>query len=274
MINKLVNGFRVFKANYISGNSSDLFDKLVTMGQEPEVLVIACSDSRLDPAILTNSQPGDIFTVRNIAAMVPAFDEDGHAHGTSAAVDYAVSVLKVKHIIVMGHALCGGIRALAESPDDLDQRKDILSSWISISLRARDAVRRYFPGLPIDEKARRLEQTSLLVSMKNLLTFPSVHQRVAAGDLEIHAWYFDMPNGKLLNYDPEAKKFRSLLAGHTMPAVTSETCGCEDRKLSLDSFLTAMKEEKDGEAEKEDEGFTSSMLKAMYALPLMMGALI
>lgn len=265
MIKKLVNGFRVFKANYIAGNNSDLFEKLVTDGQSPEALVIACSDSRLDPAILTNAAPGDIFTVRNIAAMVPDFDEDGHAHGTSAAVEYAVGVLKVKHIIVLGHALCGGIRALAESPDDLKDKKDIISSWISISVRARDAVRKYFPGLPIDEKSRRLEQASLLVSMKNLLTFPSVRKRVEAGDLEIHAWYFDMPNGKLLNYDPEAKKFRSVLAGFTMPAVTSQTCGCEDRKLSLDTFLETIKNGKAAEDEKEDdESFAETMMKAAY----------
>lgn len=263
-IKKLVNGFRVFKANYIAGNSSELFEKLITEGQSPEVLVIACSDSRLDPAILTNSAPGDIFSVRNIAAMVPSYDPDGHAHGTSAAVEYAVSVLKVKHVIVMGHALCGGVRALAESGPDLEEKKDIISSWISIGARARDAVREFFPGLEINEKARVLEQTSLLVSMKNLMTFPCVYEGVKNGTLNIHAWYFDMPNGKLLNYDPEAKRFRNLLAGYTMPAVTTETCGCEDRKLSLDSFLNALREAKQRDNDEADEGFTDTMMKAMY----------
>jgi len=263
MIKKLVNGFRVFKANYIAGNSSDLFEKLITEGQAPEVLVIACSDSRLDPAILTNSAPGDIFSVRNIAAMVPAYDDDGHAHGTSAAIEYAVSVLKVKYIIVMGHALCGGVRALAESGADIAAKKDIVSSWISISLRARDAVRRYFPGFDVGQQARMMEQASLLISMDNLMTFPCVRDGIENGTLEMHAWYFDMPNGKLLSYDPDSKTFHSVLAGYTLPAVDAKNCACEEQILSLDNFLNAMRDTQQQE-EEEDAGFFDAVVKAMY----------
>lgn len=244
----LVNGFRVFKANYIAGNSAELFEKLVTEGQSPETLVIACSDSRIDPAILTQSKPGDLFSVRNVAAMVPAYDCDGHAHGTSAAIEYAVTALKVKHIIVLGHALCGGIRALAESPENLETENNLISRWISISKEARDAVRSIMPGLPIDEKSRYLEQASILVSMQNLLTFPSVKDAVEKGALDIHGWYFDMPNGKLLAYDSDVKKYRSILAndsGVPAPAVTAKSCSCIDSVLSLTDFLNTVR---DGES--------------------------
>jgi carbonic anhydrase len=181
----LVNGFRVFKANYISGNSAHLFQKLITEGQSPETLVIACSDSRIDPAILTNSSPGDFFSIRNIAALVPEWDEDGHSHGTSAAIEYAVSVLKVKHIIVLGHALCGGIRALAESPDTLGENTDMISRWIVIGIKARDKVRDIMKDEPIDRQASYLEQAAILVSMQNLLGFQSVRTAVEEGRLTI-----------------------------------------------------------------------------------------
>ncbi len=106
----------LYEPVYVSENGTavlriadELFEKLITEGQAPETLIIACSDSRIDPAILTNAEPGELFSVRNVAALVPAYDADGHAHGTSAAIDYAVGVLKVKNIIVLGHALCGGM---------------------------------------------------------------------------------------------------------------------------------------------------------------------
>lgn len=234
----LVNGFRVFRANYIAGNSAELFEKLITEGQAPETLFVACSDSRIDPAILTNAEPGDLFSVRNVAALVPYYDSDGHAHGTSAAIEYAVSTLKVKHIVVLGHALCGGMRALAESPENLSDQDDLISRWISIGLKARDAVRTQMADLPFNQQIRFLEQSAILVSMENLLSFPSVKAAVEKGELDIYGWYFDMPNGKLLSYDSELKKFRSVLSDDAhVPAIAASNYACADALLSLTDFL-------------------------------------
>lgn len=275
---RMVNGFRVFKANYISGNDSDMFDKLVNEGQSPETLVIACSDSRIDPALITNSQPGDIFSVRNVAAMVPPYSDaqDGALHGTSAAIEYAVSALKVKYIVVIGHALCGGIKALAESKPELD--RDVISRWIGISVEARDAVRKFFPQMSVVEQSKLLEQASLLVSMKNLMTFPSVKARVEAGELQVHGWYFDMPNGKLLNYDPTMMKFRNVLAGHTAPAICTETCGCETSMLSMENFMQVAKDsqtivDEKAKRSKKPQSLKDAMRKAGYGAAVAGGAI-
>lgn len=239
---KLVEGFRDFQSEYFSGDS-ELFQSLIMDGQSPEALVIACSDSRIDPGILTKAEPGDIFSVRNVAAMVPPYTADGRLHGTSAAIEYAVNALKVQYIIVMGHALCGGIRALAESNGEIKNKKDFISRWISIGSKARDMVRKYLPESNIDEQARILEQTSILVSLKNLMSFPSIHQAVAEGRLQLHGWYFDIPNGKILGYDPETLKFKNILT-NVQPALTAAGCGCEATTLSVKDYLKSIRSDK------------------------------
>jgi carbonic anhydrase len=236
---KLAEGFRKFRADTMTGSQTELFTKLVNEGQSPDTLVIACSDSRIDPGIVTCADPGDIFSIRNVAALVPPYKPDGKEHGTSAAIEYAVDVLKVKSIIVMGHALCGGIKALAESPDDLLLQTDFISSWISIAASARDLVREAHPDKTLAEQAHVLEQATILVSMKNLMTFPNVKQAVAEGRLTIHGWYFDIPNGALLGYDPEAMRFVDILSVDVPPAaIEAAGCGCEATTLSLFQFLS------------------------------------
>lgn len=271
---KLVNGFRVFKANYIAGNESHLFERLVKEGQAPETLVIACSDSRNDPAILTNSAPGDLFSVRNVAALVPPCDQDGGAHGTSSAIEYAVSALKVKHIIVMGHALCGGMRALAESDPDLDTKTDFISRWISIAKQARDNVRHAMPDMPIEAQAAALEQAAILVSMQNLLTFPSIQAAVTAGELDIHGWYFDMPNGKLMAYDADTLKFRSVLSGELFPAIDGQNCGCADALLSLTAFLNTTRQAEIVKPKRKTSRLPTWLQKLGYAIAAIAGAAI
>jgi carbonic anhydrase len=234
---KLVDGFRKFQSEYFTGDETELFEKLILDGQSPETLFIACSDSRIDPGIVTNAAPGDIFSIRNVAALVPAYKPDGKEHGTSAAIEYAVDVLKVKSIVVMGHALCGGIKALAESPDDFNDHTDFIASWISVGRRARDLVRKAYPDATPEQHAPLLEQAVILVSVKNLMTFPKIKQAVAEGRLEIHGWYFDIPNGRLLSYDAHTRKFRNILTANLHPAMTVAECGCKAATLSLTHFL-------------------------------------
>jgi carbonic anhydrase len=245
---KLVDGFRKFQSEYFTGNETELFEKLILDGQSPETLFIACSDSRIDPGIVTSAAPGDIFSIRNVAALVPAYKPDGKEHGTSAAIEYAVDVLKVKSIIVMGHALCGGIKALAESPDDFNDHTDFIASWISVGKRARDLVRKAYPDVSTEEHAPLLEQAIILVSLKNLMTFPKIKQGVIEGRIALHGWYFDIPNGKLLGYDPAEMKFKNILSGIPQAAISVAECNCKPTTLSLTHFLKTDYAEKERKA--------------------------
>ena len=241
---KLVEGFRGFQSDYFASNT-ELYEKLIVDGQSPEALVIACSDSRIDPGIVMRAEPGDIFSVRNVAALVPPYAADGRTHGTSAAIEYAVTALKVKYIIIMGHALCGGVRALAESKGEMKVKKDFISRWISIGGKARDMVRKVFPDAPVEEHARILEKASILVSLKNLMTFPYVKEAVEEGRLQLHGWYFDIPNGKILEYNAEELRFKDILEGVPAPSVGcfEGKCNCDKNPISITKYLKNMRKE-------------------------------
>ena len=239
---KMLRGFRDFQHEHFN-KDRELYDRLVNQGQSPKVMVIACSDSRIDPAVITKSEPGDIFSVRNIAAMVSSNDDsDKHGYAsTAAAVEYAVKVLKVDHIIVLGHALCGGVHALAESGPDLDQDNSFIARWISIGADARNKVRAVFPFKAVKEQAQILEKASILVSVNNLMTFPWVREAVELGNLKIHGWYFDMPNGALLNYNPAANDFENVL-DKSVSAAMSHASIEDDNHISITAYLHHLSE--------------------------------
>jgi carbonic anhydrase len=205
---KLVEGYKSFHRSYFR-SGDDLYKNLVRDGQAPETLVIACSDSRTDPAIVMNSRPGDMFVVRNVAAIVPPYKTDSMHHGTSAAIEFAVRTLKVKHIVVMGHSLCGGIQAL-ESLDSFQTQYEFLPQWVSIGASALEKVATKMKGASKEEKRCALEQGVVLVSLKNLMTFPWIRSEVEAGRTQLHGWYLDISSGRLLRYDPATEKFGEL----------------------------------------------------------------
>ncbi len=204
---KLVSGFRSFRReNFIENRSR--FQDLVRRGQSPQIMIIACSDSRVDPAIVTGAEPGDLFVVRNVANLVPPCQGDGHYHGTSAALEYAVRQLGVAHVIVFGHARCGGIHALMESANGEDDSSDFVGSWMEIARPARDEVLRVMPDAGLEEQAAACEKLGVRASLENLMTFPWIAEAVAAGDLHLHGWYFDIVEGALCALDPENGEFR------------------------------------------------------------------
>jgi carbonic anhydrase len=212
-IEKFIEGFRQFHRNYFSENR-ELFDRL-KQGQRPPALVVACCDSRVDPAILTGSEPGDIFVVRNVANLVPPCEHGGGQHGVSAALEFGVCSLGVEHIIVLGHSQCGGIRALLEGARGC-QGGEFVAKWVGIAEPAREKVLRELPHKPLESQARACEQAAILLSLENLLTFPWIRQRVGVGELSLHGWYFDLGQGELLGYDPAAKAFLPLREGGTV----------------------------------------------------------
>jgi len=199
-LDRLLHGFAEFRDLYL-GEQRDLFVDLVENGQRPKVLVIGCSDSRVDPALLTRARPGDLFVVRNVAAIVPPFETGNGYHGTSSAIEFAVRGLEVDHIIVLGHEMCGGVRTLAAPAG----RFDFLDNWVAIM----DGVRQRVDGLGLSPAARQraLEMGCVLQSIQNLLTFPWIADRVRGGRLSLHGWYFDLREGQLLAYDPAAQHF-------------------------------------------------------------------
>ncbi|MHB1206755.1 MAG: carbonic anhydrase [Rhodospirillaceae bacterium] len=187
---KFIAGYRKFRSTYFRDNE-DFITDLMAKGQKPTALMIACSDSRIDPSLKFDVSPGEMFIVRNVAALVPPFEKGGKYHGTSAALEFAVRALEVEHVIVMGHARCGGIHALMNKP----KSGDFVGAWMQIAEGAR--TRALAADLPPAEAQKLCEHEAVKVSLENLLTFPWVKDAVDAGKLKLHGWYFDLGTGTL-----------------------------------------------------------------------------
>lgn len=192
-IDRLIAGFKSFRETYYE-EQPDFYRSLVEKGQKPDVMVIACSDSRVNPSIIAKAEPGELFIVRNVANLVPPYEPDSHYHGTSAAIEFAVRDLNVEHIIVLGHSHCGGIRCLCEGHEDAKNR-EFIDGWMSIVEQARD------DSLKGEAQRRNVEREAVKISLDNLLTFPWVKRRVENGRLKLHGWLFDLEAGELLAHE-------------------------------------------------------------------------
>ena len=201
-IEKFISGFKQFQRSYF-GENRELYDSL-KKSQHPRALIVSCCDSRVDPAILTNSEPGDLFVVRNVANLIPPCEVGGGHHGISAALEFGVCSLDVEHVIVLGHSHCGGIRALMDDSYGSGEG-GYISQWMDIAAPARDKIRKELPHKSVDLQARACEQAAILLSLENLLSFPWIAKRVDSGKLSLHGWYFDLDQGELLGYDADSK---------------------------------------------------------------------
>lgn len=189
---KIKLGFLAFKQQHFLKNP-DKFNKLAA-GQSPKFMVIACSDSRVCPSNTLGFQPGEAFVVRNVANMIPPWEENGFP-GTSAALEYAVLHLKVEHILVIGHSRCGGIKALMSMPDEGPKATDFIESWIGIGKPARSRTKSFASALEFDKQCTHCEKESVNTSLANLLTFPWVKDHVSRGKLFLHGGYYDFVEG-------------------------------------------------------------------------------
>lgn len=203
---KLVEGFKRFQSKYF-GDDSHLYASMKD-GQPAKTLMIGCCDSRVDPAILTDCDPGDLFIVRNVANLVPPCEVGGDYHGTSAALEFAVNSLEVENIIIMGHASCGGIKALWE--DDGSQQSQFINPWVSIAQPAKTWVQETLSTATPDVQVKACEQRAILESLANLMTFSCIRERVERGELSLHGWYFDIPAGELLCFNPQTGAFENV----------------------------------------------------------------
>ncbi|MFK3741472.1 carbonic anhydrase [Massilia sp. TN1-12] len=205
-IEKFIRGFARFQQQYLS--EPTLLDSL-RQGQHPGTLVIGCCDSRVDPALLTGCDPGEIFVVRNIANLVPPCTQDAPP-GVSSAIEFAVCGLQVARIIVLGHARCGGIRALM-SQARVTEETDFVARWMRIAAPVREEVLRALPHKHEEGRCRAAELASILHSLDNLMSYPWIRRRVEEDQLALHGWYFDIEAGSLMAYSPRKQEFLSLV---------------------------------------------------------------
>jgi carbonic anhydrase len=214
----LTDGYRAFLDTSFPREKSR-YETLAEKGQSPEVMVIGCCDSRVSPEVIFDASPGELFVVRNVANLVPPFETGGDYHGTSAALEFAVQALRVKHIVVLGHARCGGIRAFADDTAPLSPG-DFIGRWMTLIKPAGERLGGHNGDL--DAYLPRLELAAIENSLQNLMTFPCVRILVERGKLQLHGAYFGVASGVLLVRDPETGEFKPAVEGVT--ARTSFHC--------------------------------------------------
>lgn len=194
--NKMLRGYRLFRARYASGDNS-VMQLLSHYGQRPQVMVVSCCDSRVDPALILQCDPGDLFVVRNVANIVPPYEKDEMHHGTSAALEFGICFLKIKHLILFGHSQCGGIQVLLENPDA--NHNDFITNWVSL-------IKTQHPTLDADDYAKQ----ALNLSLQNCLTFPWIKEEVERGELILHQWFFDVKKGQIFTCENRDGSYQPL----------------------------------------------------------------
>ncbi len=198
MLEKLLKGYERFRNGYFQRNREHL-EKLAQQ-QAPDVAMVSCCDSRVDTGILFDAEPGEIFVIRNVANLIPPFELQGDYHGTSAALEFAVTCLKVKEIMVLGHANCGGIRALMENDGNI-KKDGFIDRWMQIAAPAKEDVLARDDLNNINEQIDACEKTAISYSLRNLLTHPWVRERVEQGKLQLVGYYYELHNGQLIKID-------------------------------------------------------------------------
>jgi carbonic anhydrase len=203
---ELLQGYRRFREGGWSLNRQRWAQ--LREGQEPRIMVIACADSRVDPAQIFDADPGEIFVVRNIAALVPPFETTPGRHGVSAALEFAVQVLQVREIVVMGHGMCGGCKAALtqELHGTEPGRGGFIADWIEMLDEVREPIAREL-GTEGREAERAMEQAAVKVSLANLRTFPCVREKERRGDLTLRGAFFAISDGVLHLLDEKTGKF-------------------------------------------------------------------
>ena len=177
--------------------NADQYEELATFGQNPEIMIISCCDSRVDPETIFNAMPGELFVARNVANLIPPYELGGKFHGVSAALEFAVLNLRVKHVVVMGHANCGGVKAALDQSAAIQTESMFISRWMSMLDEARLSVLASHQTKSNAEKLDALEKEGVKTSIKNLRSFPFVREREEKGKLNLHGAHFDISSGVL-----------------------------------------------------------------------------
>jgi carbonic anhydrase len=208
ILKDLVKGNETFKQNQFPKIEHKL-QRLVEYGQHPEVMFIGCSDSRVTPDLMLSTKPGDMFILRNVGNFVPPFKHDEDFHGSAAAIEYAIAVLKVKHIIICGHSHCGACKSLYE---DFPNNNSFIhiKTWLNLGKQAKERTLKNKKFNTEEEKYRATERNSIRYQLDNLLTYPDIVKLLKTGDLEIHGWYYNIETGTIDFYDKSNDVFKPL----------------------------------------------------------------
>jgi carbonic anhydrase len=205
----LADRYRRFKYRHFAPNQ-DHYEKLAIEGQNPDVMIISCSDSRVDPETLFSAMPGELFVVRNVANLVPPFETQGKYHGVSAALEFAALNIRVKHILVLGHSGCGGVRACLDHSAARQTKAEFIVNWMSMLDEARDKVVAAHEGAPEGALRGALEREGIKTSLANLRTFPCIQILEGRGSIQLHGAHFDIASGSLEVLDRETGEFVPL----------------------------------------------------------------
>ena len=205
----LVDRFRRFKYRHFAPNI-DHFAELAAYGQHPDVMVVSCCDSRVDPETIFSAMPGELFVVRNIANLVPPYETTGQYHGVSAALEFAALNLRVKHIVVLGHSGCGGILACLEQSATRQSEARFISNWMNILDEARTRILASAAGRSATELRVELEREGIKVSIQNLRSFPCIKTLESKGRLHLHGAHFEIATGNLSVLNEGTGEFVSI----------------------------------------------------------------
>jgi carbonic anhydrase len=194
---KILQGYQEFRKKYALGDNS-IMQSLSYYGQQPQIMVVSCCDSRVDPALILQCNPGDLFVVRNVANIIPPYEKDEAHHGTSAALEFGICFLKIKHLILLGHSQCGGIQVLLNNDDS--SQNDFITNWVSL-------IKTHHTNIEDTDEYAKL---ALKKSLSNCLTFPWINDKISKKDLTIHLWFFDVKKGGIFTYSDFNNEYQPL----------------------------------------------------------------
>jgi carbonic anhydrase len=207
---RLIEGYGAFASGRLRAEQ-DRYRELAERGQTPEIMVIGCCDSRVSPEVIFDARPGELFVVRNVANLVPPFETGGSYHGVSAALEFGVGALKVEHIVILGHAHCGGVKAYVEDAEPLSPG-DFIGRWMSLMA---PAAKKVGPrgAMPMAQYIERMEKASIVNTLDNLMTFPRLRTLIERGAVTLHGAYFGVATGALEVLDKATGEFRPVRPG-------------------------------------------------------------
>ena len=205
-IGKLISGFRVFKATTFQ-RQKETIQHFIEQGQKPSTLIISCSDIRISPAEIFATNPGEVYMVSNIGGLVPKYNATG-VHGILSAIEYAITILQVENVIVLGHAKCDGIKMImSDKFTATNGLSESMKTWLSIASEARDAVKKEMSDKSEEHQQQSCEHESVIISLRNLLGYPYVSKRMSEKKLSIFGWHFDIETGDIMAFNPDTGFF-------------------------------------------------------------------
>lgn len=208
-VHDLIAGYRRFMGQRFATDAQRYRD-LGDLGQSPDIMIIACADSRVDPSAIFDTGPGEMFVVRNVANVVPRYAPDGRPHGVSAALEFAVKGLGVGAIVVMGHAQCGGVKALLQDGDPGFIGGEFVGPWMAPAREILDRVMANSAGQDVETILLRMEEENIRLGLANLMSFPWIAERVGDGQLALHGMHFGIASGRLAMLDPKTDRFETV----------------------------------------------------------------